>query len=42
LADAGFFFDSLSLAGAFSREDRAAVVGLADFFVGIGERLRKI
>jgi hypothetical protein len=41
-ADAGFFFDSFSLEGAFSRDERAAVVDLADFLVGIGERLRKI
>ena len=40
----GFFFDSFSfsLEGAFSRDDRAAVVDLADFLVGIGGRLQKL
>ena len=40
LPAAGFFFDSFSLAGAFSRDERAAVVDL-DFLVGIGGRLQK-
>jgi hypothetical protein len=41
LPAAGFFFDSFSFEGAFSRDERAAVEDLADFLVGIAERLRK-
>ncbi len=40
---AGFFLGSFSfsLEGAFSRDDRAAVVDFADFLVGIAGRLQK-